>query len=338
MANSPEVRRPSGTLKRRLRAAFSADIANFSGNVSVSETRAFGNLSGVLKIGREELANFEGVLIGIPGDGLFALFESVVNAVLCAITIQERLAADALLGSAMLLRIGIHLGDVLFEGDLAFGETLNIAARLQALADPGGTLVSGAVVDAVSARVAANFEPRGAPQLKNIPRRIATYAVHPRVDVQTVVEASDFEQLEHTMQLPTRMMLADAADQPNSVVTQATDDAIGAPSPPPSSSQSPVPTSGHSASVSTAAAPEAPERHLSRRVTSGMEAPPTPEAIAIFGDAIAVHLGPVGRLIATRKAKNCSSLNDLLAALETDIPTSTEQLAFRSRIKRQFGA
>ncbi len=163
--------------KRRLRAAFAADIANFSGRVSVNETRAFGNLSTVLKIGQEELDRHDGKLIGMPGDGLFALFESAVDAVQCALAIQERLGQETNLGG-MKLRIGIHVGDVLFEGDLPFGETLNIAARLESLADPGGILISGTVVDSVSARIQATFEERGVPRLKNIPRRITTYAVH----------------------------------------------------------------------------------------------------------------------------------------------------------------
>jgi hypothetical protein len=69
---------------------------------------------------------------------------------------------------------------------------------------------------------------------------------------------------------------------------------------------------------------------------STFDDPPTAEAIAIFGEAIAVHLGPVGRVMTARKAKSCASLADLLAALEKEIPTPTEQHIFRSRIKRQF--
>ncbi|MDX2257885.1 MAG: adenylate/guanylate cyclase domain-containing protein [Hyphomicrobiaceae bacterium] len=200
-------RASAGRSRRRLRAAFCADVANFSGRVSVSETHAFGHLSSILKVGREELTRYEGQLIGMPGDGLFALFESAVDAVTCALVLQSRLAEHQNLGG-MRLRIGIHLGDVLFDGDLPFGETLNIAARLQALADPGGTLVSGAVVDAVSARVAATFEDRGVPALKNIPRRIATFAVKPRANLADPETTPPFEPLDQTMQLPRRGSLS----------------------------------------------------------------------------------------------------------------------------------
>jgi class 3 adenylate cyclase len=309
MASRPfDPERSRGTFKRRLRAAFSADVANFSGNVSVSETRAFGNLAAILKVGREELENHEGVLIGVPGDGLFALFESVVNAVQCAITMQKRLAADVGLGSAMRLRIGIHLGDVLFDGDLPFGETLNIAARLQALADPGSTLVSGAVVDAVSAHVSATFQACGVPQLKNIPRRIATFSVHPRVSSPTHPDQDEvLEPLDHTMQLPSRSATGGSGSASSAEERDDTD-----------------------------SKPRSIGRLPTRPCGSALDEPPTAETIAVFGDAIAVHLGPVGRLMTARKAKSCASLADLLAALEKEIPTPVEQHIFRSRIKRQF--
>ena len=82
--------------------------------------------------------------------------------------------------------------------------------------------------------------------------------------------------------------------------------------------------------------PPLTERLPPRARISALDEPPTAETIAVFGDAIAVHLGPVGRVMTARKAKTCSSLADLLAALEREIPSSTEQHVFRSRIKRQF--
>jgi class 3 adenylate cyclase len=340
---------PRGRFKRRLRAAFSADIANFSGNVSVSETRAFGNLADILEIGRDELARHEGVLLGVPGDGLFGLFESVVNAVHCAITIQQRLTDDPSVGTAMRLRIGVHLGDVLFDGDVPFGETLNIAARLQALADPGGTLVSSAVVDAVSARVPAHFEARGVPQLKNIPRRIATFAVYPRITSPDSEEHAKVEPLDHTMQLPSRTKVRTAASSSDGRAAQeydtATTNPIAAPAAsranfdvPPAPQGAPAPpqlSEGHP--PDTAPSPAAPPiAHVSRSPHSALDQPLTAEVLAYFGDTIAVHLGPVGRVMTARKAKSCATLGDLLAALEPEIPTAAEQHTFRSRIKRQF--
>jgi class 3 adenylate cyclase len=164
--------------RRSLRAVFAADITGFSGVMSANETGAIGTLNEIRAIAIQQLQAHDGWLFGMPGDGIFALFESAVNAVRCALETQHQLA---LRGETqdMRLRIGIHLGDVLFEKDLPYGEALTIAARLEDLADPGGILISGAVMDAVSARISATFEERGVPRLKNIPRRIVTFAVKP---------------------------------------------------------------------------------------------------------------------------------------------------------------
>lgn len=342
---------PEGTLRRRLRAAFSADVANFSGNVSVSETGAFGNLQTVLRVARQQLDRYDGVVISMPGDGLFGLFESAVCAVQCALAIQEQLAADAAHGG-MRLRIGIHLGDVLFKGDVPFGETLNIAARLQSLADPGGTLVSGAIVDAVSARISATFEARGVPMLKNIPRRIATYAIYPSQDLQTGSGASELEPLDHTMRLPTHDLAptqgpdaetsgptsnSDIGKMPQSAsIASAQRETLIArlarlrPGSTPSTSHSdeaPPP----SAPFDDRTQPKRKHPHL-----TGLDSPLTAEAIEIFADAFAVHLGPVGRVMVRRKAQASVSLADLLVALEGDIPTPSERLTFRSRIMQKF--
>lgn len=173
-----DAEQKSKTIRRSLRAVFVGDITGFSGMMSANETGAMGALNEVRAIAIQQLQAHDGWLFGMPGDGVFALFESAVNAVRCALETQQRLALRPQ-ADDMRLRIGIHLGDVLFENDLPFGEALTIAARLEALADPGGILVSGAVMDAVSARISATFEERGVPRLKNIPRRIVTFAVTP---------------------------------------------------------------------------------------------------------------------------------------------------------------
>jgi class 3 adenylate cyclase len=170
--------RPAPQRRRSLRAVFAADIAGFSGRMSLNETNTVNALSEIRVVGRRELKKYDGWLFGMPGDGLFATFESAVNAVQCALEMQLDLNKRPHLKDTP-LRIGIHLGEVIIEDDLPYGETLNIAARLESLADPGGILVSGTVMDAVSARVSATFEDRGVPILKNIPRRIPTFAVKP---------------------------------------------------------------------------------------------------------------------------------------------------------------
>ena len=137
-----------------------ADVANFGGLVSIDETHTLDTLMVTRRIAARSWRSHHGWLFGMPGDGIFALFESAVDAVRCALGMLTRLAADPKL-DAMRLRIGVHLGEVLFRDGIPFGETLVIAARLESLAEPGGILVSAAVMEAVAPRVSAYFCERG---------------------------------------------------------------------------------------------------------------------------------------------------------------------------------
>src|SRR6478735_4274528 len=175
--------------RRRLRAVLAADIANFGGLVSVDETKTLDALWIARRVAKEELERHGGWLFGMPGDGVFALFESAIDAVRCALNIQLRLSSMPKL-DALKMRIGVHMGEVLFQDDLPFGESLVIAARLESLAEPGGVLVSAAVMDAVSSRISATFSEMGVRSLKHSPRRIATFSVTatpggPGLDVTT---------------------------------------------------------------------------------------------------------------------------------------------------------
>lgn len=344
----PESDQLAPRRKRRLRAALAADIANFSGRVSVNETRAFGNLSSILKIGREELDRHDGDLIGMPGDGLFALFESAVDAVQCALAIQQRLSEENSLGG-MRLRIGIHVGDVLFEGNLPFGETLNIAARLESLADPGGILVSGTIVDAVSARISATFEDRGVPRLKNIPRRITTYAVHSAERVSDEeLGAPDRAPLDKTMQIPREEKHPIAS--PSLQERLATPPDPPMPRPPvhvkPSKPKPEIPVVSDVSSAvdrpppTTAAKPAlgpTASKSSSSRLSSSRINAPSSEDIAQIVDALAVHLGPVARVMVNRKARTAQSTGVLIEELLGELKTSDERAAFRSQLLKLIG-
>ena len=165
---------PGAARRRRLRAVFAADAADFGGLVQSDETGTLQDLWRTRRLAREELDANGGWLFGMPGDGIFALFESAVDAVRCALLTQSRLAAQT---NVLRLRIGVHLGEVLFQDDLPFGEALIIAARLESLAEPGGILVSAAVMDAVAPRISATFERCGVKSLKHSTRRITTFSV-----------------------------------------------------------------------------------------------------------------------------------------------------------------
>jgi len=301
--------------KRKLRAILAADIANFSGRVSINETNALSELSAVLKIAREAVSRFDGQLISMTGDGLFVLFESAVDAVECALEIQSGLRCIQA-SRAMPLRIGLHLGEVLFEDDIACGEALNIAARLESLADPGGILVSGAVFDAVSARIPATFEPRGMPRLKNIPRQINTFAVRAAGTAAAPADALDDDPLDRTVEA-SYATLKMAAGPPDALAGAT----AAAPSPP----QAPdKPVITPPVSAQDAAADDAPGW------------PPDSDAVAVLLDTLTIYVGPVARIVLPRASKTATTWAQLLDLLEQAIPSATDRQFFRAEIKRRL--
>jgi class 3 adenylate cyclase len=118
-----------------------------------------------------EIEKHHGRVFKLTGDGLFAEFASVVDAVECAVSLQRGLVernADLAEDKRIDVRIGINLGEVIVEGDDRFGEGVNIAARLEQLADSGSICVSGKVVKEVEKKLSFGFEPMGEQKVKNI--------------------------------------------------------------------------------------------------------------------------------------------------------------------------
>jgi adenylate cyclase len=127
-----------------------------------------------------ELAKHHGRIFKLMGDGLLAEFASVVDAVECAVAVQRQMAernAGLTPDQRIEMRIGITLGDVIVEGEDRHGEGVNIAARLQELAEPGGIAVSQTVVNHVGNKVALRFASQGQQQVKNIARPVHVYWV-----------------------------------------------------------------------------------------------------------------------------------------------------------------
>lgn len=289
----PKVQR-----RRSLRAVFAADIAGFSGRMSLNETSTVNALSEIRAIGRSALDAHQGWLFGMPGDGLFATFESAVSAVQCALDLQLDLETRRHLQETP-LRIGIHLGEVIIEDGLPYGETLNIAARLESLADPGGILVSGTVMDAVSARVSATFEDRGVPALKNIPRRIPTFAVkpppartatdktqlgQPTLDRTTRLDRSDLRQILDTQGDP--VVADDRPENGQSAPQNVQEDDVGA-----ASTVAPVeaPRQMPSEAAAPVAEPEQADEDLraltlSEKLARLPDLPPAPSGIPLATD------------------------------------------------------
>jgi adenylate cyclase len=167
--------RPS--VERRLAAILAADMVGYSRLMEVDETGTLARL----KTHRVELldpaiAKNRGRLIKTAGDGMLVEFQSVADAVACAVEIQREMAkrnSDATPEREIRFRIAINLCDVISEDDDIFGDGVNVAARLQALAEPGGICVSGAIRE----RLGVEFEDLGEQSVKNISRPIRVYRV-----------------------------------------------------------------------------------------------------------------------------------------------------------------
>jgi TolB-like protein/class 3 adenylate cyclase len=168
---------------RRLAAILAADVAGYSRLMGADEE---GTLERLKALRRElldpKIAEHHGRIVKTTGDGLLVEFASVVDAVRCAVAVQQAMperdtgvAAD----SRIELRIGINLGDVIVEGDDLYGDGVNIAARIEALAYPGGVFVSNTVHDQVRDRLPFVFEDLGEQQVKNIARPVRVYRVRP---------------------------------------------------------------------------------------------------------------------------------------------------------------
>jgi adenylate cyclase len=166
---------------RRLAAILAADVAGYSRLMGADEE---GTLERLKALRRElvdpKIAEHHGRIVKTTGDGMLVEFASVVDAVRCAVAVQQAMPerdAGVAADSRIELRIGINLGDVIVEGDDLYGDGVNIAARIEALADAGGVFVSNTVHDHVRDRLPSVFEDLGEQQVKNIARPVRVYRV-----------------------------------------------------------------------------------------------------------------------------------------------------------------
>lgn len=166
--------------ERKLTNILSADVYGYSRLMGQDEPGTLALLKTYRDAMSAAIAAHRGRVVSAAGDHLLAEFASVVLAVECAVTIQRDIAdRNAGLGTEqqMWFRIGLNLGDVIVEQDDLFGEGVNIAARLQALAEPGGILISGTVFDHVKDKLTLGFDALGPQRLKNIATDVAAYRV-----------------------------------------------------------------------------------------------------------------------------------------------------------------
>jgi adenylate cyclase len=177
-------------INRKLAAILAADVVGYSRLMGADESGTLG----ALKRHRETVfdpavAAHNGRIVKLIGDGTIAEFGSVVDAVNCALSVQRSVGAvpeENGAESRIVLRIGINLGDVIIEGEDIYGDGVNIAARLEPLAEPGGICVSSIVNESVGNRISVRFEDGGEISVKNIDRPIRVWKWHPSmVDATT---------------------------------------------------------------------------------------------------------------------------------------------------------
>ena len=165
---------------RRLAAILAADIAGYSALVSTDEEGTVRALKGHQAVVLPLVSQHSGRVIDTAGDGIMAEFSSVLNALKCALTIQAVMAernADVPHSCKLQFRIGINLGDVIFDKSRIYGDGINVAARLEGLADAGGICVSANVHEHSLGKVACTFDDLGEQTLKNIARPVRVYRV-----------------------------------------------------------------------------------------------------------------------------------------------------------------
>jgi class 3 adenylate cyclase len=166
--------------QRRLAAILAADIAGYSSLMGADEARTVRDLKVHQAVVLPMIAEHGGRVIDTAGDGILAEFGSVVNAVECAVAVQKSMVernSDIPTDRRMELRIGVNLGDVIHDEERMYGDGVNIAARLENIAEPGGVCVSAAVYDQVNNKLPLTFTDLGERELKNITQRVRVYHV-----------------------------------------------------------------------------------------------------------------------------------------------------------------
>src|SRR5262245_48220043 len=165
---------------RRLAAILAADIAGYSALMCGDEARTVRDLKDNLAVVLPIVSGHGGRVIDIAGDGILAEFASVVHGVECAVGIQKVMMtrnAQVEDGRKMRFRIGINIGDVIHDEGRLYGDGVNVAARLEAIADPGGICISGAVYEQVRNKLALDVTDLGLQSLKNIVQPIRIYRI-----------------------------------------------------------------------------------------------------------------------------------------------------------------
>jgi adenylate cyclase len=195
---------------RRLAAILSADVVGYSRLMAIDEAGTLGRLKALRHAVIDPLiARHNGRIVKLMGDGALVEFASVVDAVACAMEVQKSVSAnqaDAPEDQRLVLRIGINLGDIIVEGDDIYGDGVNVAARIEGLATPGGICISRSARDQVRDKLNISLEDMGEVEVKNIPRAVRIFRV--RVDGARPSAASDPAPAAQAAALPDKPSIA----------------------------------------------------------------------------------------------------------------------------------
>jgi len=167
-------------VKRKLAAILSADVKGYSRLMGEDEVGTIRTLTACKEVLTGFIQNYQGRIVSTAGDSVLAEFASVVDAVQCAVEIQKEMKsrnADVPEDRRMEFRIGINLGDVVEEGDTIYGDGVNIAARMESLAEAGGICISGTVYDQIKNKLAFSYDYVGDQAVKNIKEPVRVYKV-----------------------------------------------------------------------------------------------------------------------------------------------------------------
>src|SRR5215831_9895136 len=182
-AASAPLGMPGQAPQRRLAALLAADVVGYSSMMQADEAGTLATLKALrTEILQPLVSKHHGRIIKVIGDGVLVEFASAVEAVSCAVALQEAMAVtnEATEESRrVVLRIGINLGDVMVEGGDLYGDGVNIAARLESLAEPGGIYLAGSIYDQVKGKLKMTFEDFGRQVVKNIADPVHVYRIRP---------------------------------------------------------------------------------------------------------------------------------------------------------------
>ena len=158
---------------RRLAAILAADVAGYSRLMGVDEEGTLARLKSIRKsLVDPAIASHRGRIVKTTGDGMLVEFASAVDAVTCAVAVQEKMAEQTAAGPRIQFRIGINIGDIIVDDEDIFGDGVNVAARVENECEPGGVCLSGSAFEQVRGKTGITFDELGERLLKNIDQHV----------------------------------------------------------------------------------------------------------------------------------------------------------------------